>query len=137
MLPDMSRILRLDAAANLAGAVAVAAAASVLAQPLGLDAAWPLYVLAAIMAVYGLDQWVTAPDPGTAAVVAFVVVDVLFAAGVIGWALADPGGAETWARWVAGGLGELVLAVGAAKAVTWRRRTRRTEVGATTAGAQA
>lgn len=120
--PTLSEILRLDAAANLAGAVALGLLAPVLAGPVGLAAAWPLWLLAAGLAIYGVENWLTSRRPHRRGVLALIAVDALFAAAVVVLVVADPTGAEPWVRGVLLAVTGLALIAGAVKAHGLRHR---------------
>lgn len=114
--PTLTQILQLDGAANLLAAAALALLAPALADPAGLTAAWPLWLLAAGLAAYGLENAMISRRPDRAAVTALITIDGLFALAVLALVLANPTGAEVWVRWVLFAAAELALIAGAFKA---------------------
>jgi hypothetical protein len=116
-------VLRIDAAANLAAALACLVAAGPLADVLRLDAAWPVVALAVVFAANGVACWraaAAAGQPDPSALRRLAAVDVVFAAAVGLLALTDPTGMASGTRWALGGLADLTLVVGAAKLLTSR-----------------
>jgi ABC-type sulfate transport system permease component len=113
----LTRLLRLDAVANLAGGAGLAAASGLLAPALGLTAPWPLVAVGVALVAYGELQWVVArrAEPGKRAVGAVIAVDLLFAVAVLDLALANPFGADPWARWLLAAVADLSALVGLAK----------------------
>ena len=77
-------VLRTDAVANVALAVITALFANQVAEALGV-AIWPIYALALLMAVNGVELWMTPRSVYPTAVVVFAVVDAIFVVGA--WAL--------------------------------------------------
>lgn len=90
--------LRADAALNFAGMLTLLLAARPVADVVGLEATWPLYALAAVFAVNGVELLLTARDPKPGMLTALAVLDAVFIAVVLAYALSADG-AETWARW--------------------------------------
>jgi hypothetical protein len=97
-LTALARLLRLDGAANLAGAVALALLAAPLRDALGLAASWPLLAVAGLLLVNGIECLLVAGDPRRVPVTALAGVDLAFAAAVLGVALLGLPGAAGWAR---------------------------------------
>lgn len=114
----LTTILRVDSAANLAGAIVVAAFAGPLAAGLAIGATWPLYVTGGLLAVYGIEQWLLAGNATTPAVKALVALDIAFGAGLLAIAVTDPTGADTWIRWGLVAVADIALVAGAVKAYT-------------------
>lgn len=116
-------VLRLDAGANAALALAIGTAAPLLVEAGGLEASWPLGALAVLLAGNGVACWRAAARPTPAALVALAGVDLVFAAVIGGLALADPTAADVWLRWGAAGMADVVAVVGLAK-LWWARALR-------------
>lgn len=114
--PTLTRTLRLDAAVNLIAAALVGLLAGALAGPAGLSAAWPLWPLAAGLALYGIENQLVSRRPTRPAVTALIAIDVVFAVAALAIALTNPTGAETWVRWVLFAAADLALVAGALKA---------------------
>lgn len=95
--PWLSSVLRFDAALNLAGVVVLAVLGGTLAGVLGLEQTWPLYVVAALLAVNGIEVAMAARDPRPGLLLALAVFDFVFVAAVLAFA-ATGDGIETWAR---------------------------------------
>lgn len=121
----LTTLLRLDAAANVAGAIALFAAAAWLAGPIGLGSTWPLWLVAVLFVVNGIENALVARRTTTAGLTGLVAVDLVFAIAVLGIAVTDPTGAETWARWGMAGLAGITAAVGIAKVVGRRSLSTR------------
>lgn len=90
-------VLRFDAALNAAGVVILAVLGGGIADVLGLDAAWPLYVVAALLAVNGIEVAMAARDPRPGLLLVLAVFDFAFVAAVVAFA-ATGDGIESWAR---------------------------------------
>ena len=116
----LTNLLKLDAAANVAGGVALLAAGTWLADPLGLGSVWPLWLVGVVFLVNGAGNWLVGRNPTRGGLIGLIGVDLAFAVAVLGIAIADPTGAETWARWGLAGLADVVAAVGIAKIVGLR-----------------
>lgn len=116
----LTRILRFDAAANVLGGIGLAAAGGWLAGPIGLTSAWPIRIVGLALVVYGVENLLVARRTSPGALTGLVVVDLAFAVGVLTVAIADPTGAETWARWTLAGIADLSAAFGIAKIVGMR-----------------
>lgn len=125
-------VLRVDAAANLAAALACLALAGGVADLLGLGARWPVVALAAVLAANGLACWRAAASgaPDRVALRGLAVVDAVFAVAVGALALADPTGMAAATRWVLAGVADVALLVGVAKLFA----ARGTQQAATVAG---
>lgn len=122
--PTLTRILKLDAAINLVGAVALALLAPALAEPAGLTSVWPLWLLAIGVAAYGVANAMISRRPHRHAITALISTDGLFAAAVLAVVLINPTGADPWMRWVLFAAADLALVAGALKAHRlWRPDT--------------
>jgi hypothetical protein len=119
----LSRLLKLDAVANIAGGVGLAAASGLLAPALGLTAPWPLVAVGVALVAYGELHWAVARrgEPGRRAIGAFIAADLLFAAVLVDLATANPFGADPWARWLLAAIADLSALVGLAKWYGLRR----------------
>lgn len=126
-LDALTATLRLDAVANVLAGVVLVPAAGRLAAPLGLEAAWPLRVLAVVLIVYGVDNALVAARPATRWLTALIAVDVGFGIALLAVAVTDPTGAATPARGVIGAVAVASLAMGLAK-LGGRRRLSIPEV---------
>lgn len=111
----LTRILRLDAAANVLAGLVLLAAAGWLAGPLGLGTAWPIRICGVALVVYGVENLVVARRTTSAGLAGLIAVDLVFAAAALGVAVADPTAADTWARWALVGVADLSAAFGIAK----------------------
>jgi hypothetical protein len=114
-LPDLPETLRLDAAANLAGAAVLALTSPLLAGPAGLEAMWPLWLAAAALAAYGVENHLTARRPRRPTVTALIVADVVFAAALLTLWATNPTGTEPWLRWTLFAVADLALIAAALK----------------------
>jgi hypothetical protein len=114
-LPDLPETLRLDAAANLAGAAVLTLASPLLAGPAGLEAMWPLWLAATALAAYGVENHLTARRPCRPTVTALIVGDVFFAAGLLTLWATNPTGTEPWLRWTLFAVADLALIAAALK----------------------
>lgn len=114
--PQCSLHFRVPTVINLVGAVALALLAPALAGPAGLTAVWPLWLLAAGLAVYGLENALVSRRLHRRAVTALITADGLFAVAVLAVVLINPTGAEPWVRWVLFAAADLALVAGALKA---------------------
>lgn len=113
-------VLQIDAVANLAGALALAALASYLAPAAGLDGPGAVHALAALLGVNGLANAAVRRRPARAGVRVLVAVDAAFAVVVGAVAILDPTGAEPEVRWALAALAELTAIVAATKVWTGR-----------------
>lgn len=120
----LTTVLRLDAAANVLAGIVLLAAGGWLAGPLGLGSAWPVVVGGLALVAYGAENQLIARRPSSTGLVALIAVDLGFAAAALAVAVADPTGAETWARWALAGVADLSAVFGIAKAVGLRSRSR-------------
>lgn len=111
----LANILNVDAAANLAGGLALLLAAGWLAAPLGLDATWPLWLLGVGLLVNGYENGVVGRRTTRGGLLGLAAVDLVFAIGVLWVAIADPTGAQTWMRWTITGLATVVMILGIVK----------------------
>ena len=114
-MPTLSATLRLDGAANLTGAAALAILAPALTAPTGVDAAGPLWLLAGGLAVYGVENQVVARCPRRPSVIALIVADAVFAVALVTAVLANPTGAVLWVRWALFAVADLALIAAALK----------------------
>lgn len=121
-------ILRFDAIANLVVAVGGGVFADVVAAGLGLGSTLPVYFLAGLLAVYGVEQWLAARRPRVGALIVFAVIDVAFGVGAIAFGVLDLLEAEPWMRVLLVALGAVVTAVGVVKA-TFARQDRAVQTG--------
>lgn len=110
-------VLRVDATANAALAAGVFALQERLTDAAGLASTWPLGVPAVLLAVNGALCWsaTRGAGPSPRELRHLAEIDVVFAVAVLGLALADPSGADTWLRVVLGGLTAGVAVVAATK----------------------
>ena len=113
-MPTLSATLRLDGAANLTGATALAILAPTLAAPIGLAATW-LWLLAGGLAVYGVENNLVARRPRRPSVIALIAADAVFAVALLTIALTDPTSAVLWMRWVLFVVADLALIAAALK----------------------
>lgn len=111
----LTHVLNIDAAANLAGGLALLVTAGWLTAPLGLDAAWPLWLLGVLLLVTGVENGLVARRTTRGGLLGLTAVDLLFAVGVLWVAIADPTAAETWTRWAIAGLADVVVIIGIVK----------------------
>lgn len=120
----LTRILRLDAAANVLAGLVLVAAAGWLAEPVGLGSGWPIRIAGVALVVYGVENLVvarrTSSGTSSAGLTGLIVVDLVFAAAALGVAVADPTAAETWARWALVAVADLSAVFGIAKIVGLR-----------------
>lgn len=116
----LTTVLHLDAAANLAGGVALLAAAGWLTAPLGLDHAWPLWFLGVVLLANGVENGVVARHTTRGGLLGLAAVDLVFAVGVLWVAIADPTRADTWMRWAIAGFADVVAIIGLVKLVAAR-----------------
>lgn len=112
--PFIPSLLRADAVLNAGGALVLLALGGPLRDALGLAAAWPLYVVAALLLANGAELALTARDPRPAMLSVLAAVDFAFAVAVLAYA-AVATGAEPWARWALVIVADATLVVGAAK----------------------
>ena len=110
-------ILRLDAIANGAIAVALLIAARPLADAANFSSTWPLLVVAALLAANGVACWAAARSAAPALVRELGIVDVVFTAAVMAFAVLDPTAAGGWLRAALATLAGAVGIVGAIKLV--------------------
>jgi hypothetical protein len=111
----LTRLLRLDAVANIAGGAGLALASGLLAPALGMSSPWPLVAVGVALAVYGELHLMVAGDPTRRGVTALIAADLLFAAALLDIAVTDPFGAGAWARWLLAAVADLSAVVGLAK----------------------
>lgn len=116
----LTRILRLDAAANALAGAGLVLAGAWLATPLGVGSAWPIRIAGIALAVYGVENLLVARRLSHAGLTALIVVDLAFAIVVTGIAVADPSAAETWARWALVAIADISAVFGIAKIVGLR-----------------
>jgi hypothetical protein len=83
--------------------------------PPGSPPRWPLWLLGALLVLYGLDNLAVARRPGRRALQALAAVDVAFAVGAGALALLDPTGAVLAVRAGLVGLAVVSLTMGIAK----------------------
>lgn len=95
--PWLPGFLRADALLNFLGTLTLLVAAGPVAEVVGLSDTWPLYALAAVFAVNGVELLLTARDPKPGMLVALAAVDAVFIALVVGYTVSAEG-AESWAR---------------------------------------
>lgn len=115
-----TRILRLDAAANVLSGTALAVAGGLLAAPLGLATAWPVRIVGLALIVYGAENLLVARRTSRGGLTALIAADLAFAVVMATVAIADPTGAETWARWGLVGVADVSAAFGIAKVIGLR-----------------
>lgn len=125
----LTRILRLDAGANVLAGLVLLAAAGWLADPLGLGTAWPIRIAGVALVVYGVENLAVARRTSSAGLTGLIVVDLVFAAAALAVAVADPTGAETWARWALVAVADLSAVFGIAKILGLRTLGSRQPVG--------
>lgn len=111
----LTRLLNLDAAANIVAGTVVTAASGWLVEPLGLPATWPVVVVGLGLVAYGVENLLVARRPNTGGVVTLAAIDLAFAVAVLTLAIADPTSAETWSRWTLGAVADLSAVFGIAK----------------------
>ncbi|MBW3662041.1 MAG: hypothetical protein KY469_02990 [Actinobacteria bacterium] len=111
----LTRLLTLDAAANVLAGAVVTAASGWLADQLGLSATWPVVVVGLGLVAYGLENLLVARRPTAGGVVALATIDLAFAVVVLTLAIADPTSAEAWSRWTLGAVADLSAVFGIAK----------------------
>jgi hypothetical protein len=111
----LTRLLRLDATANVAGGAALAAASVLLAPALGLDNPWPLVAVGVALVVNGELNLKVAAHPSRRGVASLIAIDLIFAAAALELAVTDPFGADSWARWFLVAVADLSAIVGLAK----------------------
>lgn len=116
----LTRILRLDAAANVVAGAGIVAASGWLAGPLGLGSGWPLLVVGLALVAYGMENLAVSHRTSAAGLTALIFVDLTFAAVVLGIAIVDPTSAETWTRWSLAAVADLSAVFGIAKFVGLR-----------------
>ncbi|HWH33303.1 MAG TPA: hypothetical protein VNU01_11600 [Egibacteraceae bacterium] len=114
--PWIPAFLRFDAALNAAGVLVIVVAAAPLAGALGLSARRPLYAVAALLAVNGVELVLTARAPRPGMLTALALIDAAFVVLVLGYA-ATAQGAETWARWALVAVADATIVTAAAKLV--------------------
>ncbi|MDX1620000.1 MAG: hypothetical protein R3320_03360 [Nitriliruptorales bacterium] len=117
----LTTILKLDAVANEVGGIGLILGGAWLAEPMGLGAAWPLWLAGTLLLINGYENWAVARDPSATALKALAAVDLAFAVAVLGLAVANPTGAETWARWTLAIVGDVTAVAGITKLVGLRR----------------
>lgn len=121
---SLTNLLRLDAAANVLGGLGLLAAGGWLADPLGLGAGWPLWLVGVLFLVNGAENALVARRTTTGGLTGLIATDLGFALAVLGVVVADPTGAQPWARWAMAGLAALTAGVGIVKIVGLRSRSR-------------
>lgn len=107
--------LRLDAVANLVLAAALVAGAAPVAGALGLAEAWPLVLVAVLIAFNGVLCWAASRQPRPTGLRRLAGVDVVFSIAVLALAALNPGDAGAAVRWVLVVLGDVVAVVAAVK----------------------
>lgn len=111
----LTRVLRLDAVSCVFGGVAVAITSGDLATAVGVHRGW-LGSLGGVLVVYGLCNWMTArASTPRRAVQGLVVADLAFAAAMVGLALTNPWGGDTWVRWLMATVGDASVVIGMVK----------------------
>lgn len=121
----LTRVLRLDAAANALAGAGLVVAGGLLAGPLGLSTALPVRLLGLALFVYGVENLLVARRTTPAGLVSLIVVDLVFAVGAVAVAATDPLSAEMWARWALVGVAGLSGGFGFAKLAGLRSRAGR------------
>lgn len=114
-LPTLVETLRLDGIATLAGAAGLAAVAPWVTPAIGLTATWPIWVVAAGLAVYGIENLLAAKGRSSRFVGALIAADIVFALTVTALVITNPTGAENWVRWALFGVADLALLAAALK----------------------
>jgi hypothetical protein len=94
------RTLQIDGVGSPVLGLALIAIAQPASEAVGLTARWPVIVLGVVLLVYGADNLLVARRPTRGTVGSLLAVDLVFAAGVLGIAVADPWGATALARGV-------------------------------------
>lgn len=107
--------LRVDAVANVALAVALAAGARPIADLVGLSQAWPVLLLAVLMVVNGAACWAVARRPAADRLRRLAAVDAMFVAALLAVAVLNPGDAPAAARWGMVVVADVAAAVGVVK----------------------
>lgn len=107
-------VLRFDAALNAAGVVILAVLGNRIADVLGLEQTWPLYVVAVLFAVNGIEVAMAARDPRPGLLLALALADFVFVAVVVAFA-ATGDGIESWARIALYAIAAATVATGEAK----------------------
>lgn len=127
----LARVLRFDAAFSTLCGVALIALAGVIASGFGLATPWGLVALGVVFVAYGdLNLLISRTERLSGrAVVALIAADLIFAAVLIGVAVANPSGAETWARWVMVASADAAATVALAKWRGLRLSRQENEVG--------
>lgn len=112
-------LLRIDAVGSVVIGVALVVAAGALRGPIGLGSTAAILLAGTLFVVNGPVNGVAAHRLTRASLVGPVTIDVVFGVAMLAVAIADPTGAEPWARWAIAAVGVLSLDLGAAKA--WGR----------------
>lgn len=116
-------LLRLDAVANAALAAGVLAFRGPLTNATGLNTAWPLGLVALLLAVNAALCWRAARSgrPSSGTLRGLAEIDAVFTVAVLGFALTGAAAQQTWLRAVLIGLAIIVAAVAAAKLLLAQR----------------
>lgn len=112
-------LLRIDAVGSVVIGVALVVAAGTVQGRLGLGSIAPIVLLGALFVVNGPVNGVAARRLTRASLVGPVTIDAVFGVVMLAVAIADPSGAELWARWGIAAVGVLSLDLAVAKA--WGR----------------
>ena len=130
---DLVRLaIIVDAIANLLAAAVLWSGSGTWASAFGLESSGPILALGALFFVNGVECWLTARRPTMPSTWLWGLagVDFVFGVSALAIAIADPSGAESWARWVLAALADAALVIGAVKGY----RAYRTERPTGTAG---
>lgn len=95
--PWLAPLLRFDAGLNFAGVLVLAVLGGRIADVLGLPSTWPLYAVAALLALNGIEVAMAARDPRPGLLLMLAAFDFVFVAAVLAF-VAVGEGIQTWAR---------------------------------------
>ena len=112
-------LLRIDAVGSVVIGLGLVAVAGWLASPLGLASSLPILIVAGLFILNGPLNAVAARRLSRTRLLGPIAVDALFGLVMLVVAVADPAGAQLWARWAVAVVGVLSLDLAAAKA--WGR----------------
>lgn len=84
--PWVPSVLRFDAVLNALGVLVLVLFGGPVASILGLPSTWPLYVVATLLAVNGIEVAMAARDPRSGLLLALAVFDFVFVAAVLAFA---------------------------------------------------